>query len=115
MTQAERVLALSRRPDGICQAELLDHSHGAPITRLAARIQNLEDRGYEFENLGIRRKTKVYRLIDVEGPVSTSEPIPPDDQGTDAPTLQAAGGALSAERLFEDEPVFACRSHWIEE
>lgn len=45
-TQTERVL------DG-----------GPTITRLAARIQDAEDRGYVFEHLGTRHDCRVYRLV----------------------------------------------------
>lgn len=69
-TQCERVLALSKRHVGICQAELYDApDRRGPITRLAARIQDLEDREHVFEFLHDRKGCRVYRWV--EGPVST--------------------------------------------
>lgn len=69
-TQCERVLALSKRHVGVCQAELYDApGRRGPITRLAARIQDLEDREHVFGFLHDRKGCRVYRWV--EGPVST--------------------------------------------
>ena len=68
-TQCDRVLALSKRFNGVCQADLLlpdVADGGAPITRVAARLWDLEQEGYEFEHIGVRKKCKVFRLIEAE-------------------------------------------------
>ena len=83
MSQWTRVLALSKRFNGVCAAELLSDppDGGAPITRLAARIQNLEDRQHVFEILPDRKGTRTYRWV--EGPCEAersdgaSSPAPP--------------------------------------
>ncbi len=91
MTQTERIIRAARSYRGVCQVDLLGpHTidGGSPITRLAARIQDAEARGYVFEIIGTRHKTRVYRLIsspDVEragsasaarreGPASSAKP-----------------------------------------
>lgn len=73
MTQAERVLAAARSYRGTCQADWLadETPDGGPwITRVAARIQDLEDQGHEFDCIGVRNRTKVYRLVGEPSPVS---------------------------------------------
>lgn len=65
MTQCSRVLTAARSYKGTCQAEWLNDTpdDGPIITRVAARIQNLEERGYVFEILRDRKGTRVYRLL----------------------------------------------------
>ncbi len=78
LSQIDRVLAAARSYRGVCQVDFLgpDTVDGLPpITRLAARIQDAEARGYRFEIIGWRNKTKVYRLADVPAP---SPPIVKD-------------------------------------
>src|ERR1700742_5131021 len=84
-TQCERVLALSKRHVGICQAELYDApDKRGPITRLAARVYDLESRGHRFEFLHDRKGCRVYRWV--EGPVSTEA-----STSGDQPRLKDAG------------------------
>jgi hypothetical protein len=67
VTQAERVLRAARSFRGTCQADWLadETPDGSPrITRVAARIQDLEAEGCVFEIIGVRSKTRVYRLVE---------------------------------------------------
>lgn len=80
-TQTERVLALSKRFNGVCQSDLLlpdVADGGAPITRVAARLWDLEQEGYEFEAIGTRKKCKVFRLS--SGPQDNSQSVPSEAQ-----------------------------------
>ncbi len=66
MTQVERVIEAARSFRGVCQVDFLLPDvcdGGGPITRVGARIQDAEDRGYVFETIGWRDKTKVFRLL----------------------------------------------------
>lgn len=95
-TQMDRVLAAARSYRGTCQAEWLDPNvcdGKEPITRLAARIQDLEEkRGCRFEPLPWRYGTKVYRLIeDPEDDVGRHAGAPPAGNGT-----PALGGVVEA-------------------
>ena len=104
-TQCERVLALSKRHVGICQAELYDApDKRGPITRLAARIQDLEDRQHVFEFLHDRKGCRVYRWV--EGPVSTEASGVRRDEARegDSPVFPAgaSGASVGSDlRLFE--------------
>lgn len=69
MTQADRVLASLQRAGehGVTQVDWLRSptpDGGPSITRLAARIQDLKDRGYRFEVRGTRAKCAVYVLVE---------------------------------------------------
>lgn len=105
MTQLERVLKAARSFRGTCQAEWLGPvADGGPrITRLAARLQEAEDRyGYQFECLGKRAGTKVYRLVEGSGVERGDEAVPSVFR---AATGQQPVSSLSVEpddlRLFE--------------
>ena len=67
-TQMDRVLAAARSYRGTCQAEWIaarTPDGGPQITRVGARIQDLEDkRGCVFEIVGWRHGTRVYRLVE---------------------------------------------------
>lgn len=68
-TQLERVLAKARSYDGVCQA---DFAHpvcdGAdPVTRVGARLYELDQQGYSFEVIGWRNRCKIFRLISDDG------------------------------------------------
>ena len=109
-TQTERVLALSKRFNGVCQADLLlpdVADGGAPITRVAARLWDLEQEGYEFEAIGTRKRCKVFRLIEAErsagarrdeGGLSAAV----DEHAADSPAQpgQGVSASLSPEPLF---------------
>lgn len=72
MSQLDRVLKASRSFDGVCQADFsgAETVDGGPIiTRVAARLYDLEQAGHRFEHIGTRHKTKVFRLIEAEGSV----------------------------------------------
>jgi len=92
MTQSERVLAAAKSFRGTCQADWLGETpDGGPrITRVAARIQDLENAGHVFEIIGVRSKTRVYRLVELERPVL---PAPRESR-------MLADGPLE-DRLFE--------------
>lgn len=65
MTQAERVLKALRSYRGVSQVEFLAPNvcdNGKPITRLAARVQDLRDQGHEISIIGRRHGCVVYRL-----------------------------------------------------
>lgn len=65
-THVDRVIAAARRDCGVCQVDMLAPEvcdGGAPITRVGARIQDAEGRGYVFETIGWRHKCKIYRLV----------------------------------------------------
>jgi hypothetical protein len=99
MTQCSRVLNLAKRYNGICQSELLglyNEADGGPaITRLAARIQDLEDQGHVFELLPDRKGTRTYRWVSgpdvgrVPGtttpPVESPTPGPAEDSSSAEP------------------------------
>src|SRR4051812_44300588 len=106
MTQTERVIAAARSYRGVCAVDFLGPDvidGGKPITRVAARIQDAEERGYVFETIGWRSKMKVYRLVsEPEGVESgSSERRPATHRGSGpapAGTDQAgAAAALSAD------------------
>jgi len=78
LSQSARVLRMLRRhPDGVCQAEfllpnVLDGGH--PITRLAARVRDLKDEGYEIVVAGERYSCAVYKIVEAASP----PPAPPE-------------------------------------
>jgi hypothetical protein len=80
--QRQRVLAALRRagPGGITQVSFLGPftaDGGPPITRLAARVGELRDEGYEIVQTGLRDKCAVYVLKGaVAAPVRVAEPAP---------------------------------------
>lgn len=67
LTQLERVRKASESFQGVCQTDFLLPDvvdGGAPITRVGARLWDLEDKhGFAFEHIGWRNKTKIFRLI----------------------------------------------------
>jgi hypothetical protein len=70
VSQLNRVLKASRSFDGVCQADFSGSEtvDGGPIiTRVAARLYDLEQQGHRFEHIGTRHRTKVFRLIEAEG------------------------------------------------
>jgi hypothetical protein len=81
MTQTERVLRAltSAGKRGITQVDFLRFpaiDGRGPITRLAARIQDLEDAGHIIERAGTRDKCVIYRLAATALPIlgETSDP-----------------------------------------
>jgi hypothetical protein len=108
MTQTDRVLKAARSIRGTCQADwLASHTPdgGQPITRVAARIQDLEDRGYTFEILHDRGGTRVYRLTSepstgVEAGARSSDrhapPVPAEPSASAGLSADDAGGGCSA-------------------
>jgi hypothetical protein len=118
-TQLERVLRAAKSYRGVCQADFLgDTVDGGPnITRVAARLQEAEDRGHEFELLGRRDKCRIYRWI--SGPEgSGDEGRAADLNGTGpAPAEASQAGVtvpLSAEPTLFDTPTQA-KPHWRQE
>lgn len=140
MTQADRVLKAARSYRGTSQAEWLADvtpDGGPRITRVAARIQELEEQGHVFEIIGRRSKCVVYRLADVERTVSAdSRPVTPAASageqrlvtqptsaegsrkapgGQDEPGLiprGSAGGSLDAGTLFGTPVESGPTAHW---
>jgi hypothetical protein len=106
-TQLDRVLAAARSYRGTCQTDFLAPDvcdGGPPITRVAARIQDLETLGHRFEIIGTRSKTRVYRLLDVEQGRGARPPgVPQPTDGLAAPALPDA-----EDRLF----VLPGQPHW---
>jgi hypothetical protein len=104
VTQVERVIEAARSFQGVCQVDFLLPDvidGGAPITRLGARIQDAEERGYVFETIGWRDKTKVYRLL------SEPEAAPSGGRtGASQVTLPQVPAPPSP------KPV-ACTPHWM--
>lgn len=94
-TQSHRVLlALRSHPNGITQVDFLAPDvidGGFPITRLAARIQDLRDNGAEVFVDGKRNGCAIYRLHEVE-------PVPP-------PKVVTPAREPEADVLFELPPV----------
>lgn len=67
MTQRDRVLAALRHagPSGITQVDFLGPQvcdHGKPITRVAARVNELRDQGLTITSSGTRHGCAVYVL-----------------------------------------------------
>lgn len=108
-TQVSRVIAAARSYRGVCQAEFLGPQvcdNGTPITRLAARIQDAEARGFTFELIGWRKRCKVYRLI--SGP--EGETCPPPRASLALSAGEGTEGAASASAPPADmAPVPASR------
>ena len=96
ISQCDRVLKAARAFNGTCQADWLADTtpDGGPrITRLAARLQDLEDRGCTFEILGRRNGTRVYRLVsEPDTTVQAPAPRPPASDPSETPT--GLGGGL---------------------
>lgn len=108
MTQTDRVLhALrARGGKGICTTDFLLPAvcdGGAPITRLAARIQDLKQRGYIIATAGERHGCAVYILV--REPSSAEQAGAP---GAPPVTPNApAGGAPQPLFTLEEPPVNA--------
>lgn len=88
LAQTQRVLQLARKRGrhGITATDFLlpDVADGGkPITRLAARIRDLQDDGVRFTSGGRRGKCKVYVLVED----SLAPPAPVEPQS--APLLSA--------------------------
>ena len=133
-TQRERVLAAARRFNGVAQTDFLAPNvcdDGAPITRVAARLFELDQEGYAFECIGRRNRCKVFRLVsdpDIERTVSAAahparqSPSSPG-AGVERPagegsplapkgdSASSACGPLSTGRLFDVPP----EPHWKSE
>lgn len=80
MTQAARVLAaLRKHKQGITQVDFLTPciDHGAPITRVAARVLELKQDGHQIVTDGERDSCAVYKLVyDAEtAPEVEPEPV----------------------------------------
>lgn len=100
MTQQERVLKAlkARGREGITVADFLLPDvidGGKPITRLAARILELRDKGHEIAVVGERNCCAVYRLYWDAEHVPTpkpTEPTPEDGQLFGLPSTNAIYG-----------------------
>lgn len=100
MTQRDRVLAKARSYDGCCQADFLLPNvcdDGPPITRVAARLYDLDLAGFSFECIGWRCKTKVFRLVSEPDDVESEAGGGPDIETSTVPPGAASSLALSAE------------------
>src|SRR5580698_8422578 len=108
MSQLQRVLKAARGFDGVCQADFsgAETVDGGPIiTRVAARLYDLEQQGHRFEHIGVRHRTKVFRLIEAEGSAGERRPVAFSGSGP-APTGQPQAGAsapLSPEVVEVDQ------------
>jgi hypothetical protein len=115
-TQLERVIAAARAFNGTCQADWLapvTPDGGPRITRLAARLQEAEDRlGCSFECLGRRGGTKIYRLVAGPEVPRAGDPAPdPEPPGTSA--VPVAGSESTGQPALFEVPRTA--SHYDEE
>lgn len=102
-TQTERVLALSKRFNGVCQADLLlpdVADGGTPITRVAARLWDLEQEGHEFEAIGTRKRCKVFRLA--SEPAESVEP----GEKPNTTTIKLTDGDAYSHPELDPEPLF---------
>jgi hypothetical protein len=102
-TQMDRVLAAARSYRGTCQAEWIaarTPDGGPQITRVGARIQDLEDkRGCVFEIVGWRHGTRVYRLVeDPEDGVGRHASAPTTPSGTPLVGVVEASASSSTNR-----------------
>jgi hypothetical protein len=113
VTQVERVISAARSLDGVCQVDFLLPDvcdGGPPITRVGARIQDAEERGFVFETLGWRDRCKVYRLL-----------AEPDAAPSDRRMALVGDAASNVRSLPEPEqpPLFetpaAGAEHWRSE
>lgn len=97
--QQARVLAAARHFNGTCQADWVQDLGAdglGKITRLAARIGELDELGYCFECIGWRSKTKVWRLVsEPAGVVAGAAPPKLTATGT------VGGAGQSTGSLFE--------------
>jgi hypothetical protein len=106
MTQVERVLHAARRagPRGITAVDFLAPDvcdGGKPITRLAARINDLEHRGFKFRDGGRRQSTKVYVLDRV--PVTFAWPdTPPEPADTTVRLFDPVVGSAPPRGAYDD-------------
>jgi hypothetical protein len=120
-TQLQRVIKAARAFNGTCQADWLAEvtpDGGPRITRVAARLQEAEDRlGCCFEHIGWRDKTKIFRLI--SGPeveVERGAVVRGTNSLQSDPAGLEPGGSPSLSS--ETEPLFETpveTSHWREE
>lgn len=106
-TQTERVIRAARSYRGISQVDFLAPDvvdGGAPITRLAARLWEAEQQGYDFECLGRRDKCKVWRLCgepELSETPASGDRVPPKDAGLSRPEHQAGAGVSDNPTLFD--------------
>lgn len=126
-TQTERVLALSKRFNGVCQADLLlpdVADGGTPITRVAARLWDLEQEGHEFEAIGTRKRCKVFRLASeptetsdvgrppkpttssMSGVSVDSESVEADQEKPNTTTIKLTDGDAYSHPELDPEPLF---------
>jgi hypothetical protein len=104
--QQKRVLAAAKSFRGTCSADWID-GLGADgkgkISRVPARIEELaEEYGYCFEHIGWRHKTKVFRVVEVEGSAG-------EQRGEMARRPEAAGSCDSPAGVsapLSPEPLF---------
>lgn len=102
MTQRARVLAALEAAGryGVTQVDFLRYpavDGGAPITRVAARVEELRRDGHRIVNAGLRDKCAIYRLESVlraeaQRPAVSPNPVVSDEAGWTTPSL----GGLSA-------------------
>ena len=108
MTQRERILAALRKagPSGLTQVDFLRFptpDGGSPITRVAARVQELRDEGYEILSSGTRDRCALYVL---------------KEQGVSTGPVRLGGPAVAGPvetTLFDPVTVHAPRPHYEEE
>ena len=110
-TQAERVLEAAESFQGTCQADWLADvtpDGGPRITRVAARLHELDGRGYGFECIGWRSRTKVFRLCS-EPDVGRADDDQPDavsPAGVGSPPVVGSASADTRQpSLFDEAPA----------
>jgi hypothetical protein len=106
LTQVERVVAAARSFRGVCQVDFLAPDvvdNGKPITRLAARLWDAEQQGFEFECIGKRSGCNVYRLVsepDVERRVDRPSPSSGSEGLTTPQQVDASLSAVAPNRAL---------------
>lgn len=91
LSQTQRVLraALSAGDRGVTQVDFMLPGvigGGAPITRLAARVKDLEGDGIRFDDGGRRQRCKVY-VLDRMSLAKSSLPLPEPEEPDEHPSL----------------------------
>jgi hypothetical protein len=104
MTQRDRVLAALRHagPAGLTQVDFLGPQvcdHGKPITRVAARVNELRDQGFTISSGGTRHGCAVYVLK--EQPSATTVSADPKGSPMDAAVVAEGTPELISSRLFD--------------
>lgn len=112
MSQLERIIQAARAYNGTCQADWLCEvtpDEGPRITRVAARIRDARDLGYEFEQLHDRNGTRVYRLVsrpEAERSAGDDQHDGKSEASRKGTAVLTAGRPSDASASLSPEPLF---------